>query len=613
MVEETKFINVSKRLCNIAQRLLFAVILHAIISKAASYGDKNKQLLEESSQNLLVTCPKEDGGGVCPPGNTCCPLHGDDKSGCIPNTISKDKLGVCCSDGTTTGCSHGYSCNKNNKCVRDYSIEPWKTDPLAEVLPRYELCSPPDGSLYTVYGLPVPTLRQSHYYENHSMEDDVSLKIMRHRKATATTMQQQQTAQDDNGKIPKAIYHSTHGDITSTNSFPKIKMAFVIVHGAGRNADDYFCTGTVASSVQNVYPKEEIIVLSPRFASPIDSLHHLSNGLKDSDILKWEYAIDGTWRYGASAITPPCASMLSSYDVMDEFIEVLANRTKFPALERISVAGHSSGGQFVQRWSLTSSSSVWNDEEEEEQQRASHDQRDGIDTSLASVSFDPTTTMLRSSSFVPTFQLKLYAIVANPSSYAYLDNRRYIQGKLQVPPLDIRQSCPTYNSWEWGLDVFRASSITTNNTLDTGNDNNNHIPYPRQEVPYVSRAIQHTNGTYNLAKRYIKRNVLYLSGSLDRCNITRQPSLSFSERKESYWCDSHGLETTCVDELQGKNRWERSENYFRHLKDYFQMEDDDENDDEVVFRHDRWIVEGVGHDPSLMFTSDVGSKAIFGG
>eukprot|EP00957_Ditylum_brightwellii_P076778 5835479-Ditylum_brightwellii.AAC.1 len=61
------------------------------------------------SPQYIVRCLLKDGEGVCPTGNTCCPLFrssssssSDDKtissSSCIPNDISKDKMGVCCFD-----------------------------------------------------------------------------------------------------------------------------------------------------------------------------------------------------------------------------------------------------------------------------------------------------------------------------------------------------------------------------------------------------------------------------------------------------------------------------------------------------------------------------------
>jgi hypothetical protein len=87
------------------------------------------------------------------------------------------------------------------------------------------------------------------------------------------------------------------------------------------------------------------------------------------------------------------------------------------------------------------------------------------------------------------------------------------------------------------------------------------------------------------------RAVVYLVGGLDRCNI--------SDFTENGWCQSHGLETTCMDMLQGLQRWQRHHLYLSMLR-------------RLRVPYYSGIVAGVGHDHSLMFHSSVGSQAIFG-
>lgn len=66
-------------------------------------------------------------------------------------------------------------------------------------------------------------------------------------------------------------------------------------------------------------------------------------------------------------------------------------------------------------------------------------------------------------------------------------------------------------------------------------------------------------------------------------------------------CHSHGLETTCMDMLQGYNRRYRAEHYVKHLANVF---------GHAV--HNSSVVPGVGHDHSLMFESLQGQALIFG-
>src|SRR6476660_1818860 len=84
-----------------------------------------------------------------------------------------------------------------------------------------------------------------------------------------------------------------------------------------------------------------------------------------------------TWRSGGAAFT----GKLSSFDFMDEILRRLARKEVFPNLKAIVVAGHSAGGQFVIRYEMLNQV---------------HDKL-GIPISY---------------------------VVANPSSYAYVDGLR---------------------------------------------------------------------------------------------------------------------------------------------------------------------------------------------
>jgi len=110
------------------------------------------------------------------------------------------------------------------------------------------------------------------------------------------------------------------------------------------------------------------------------------------------FANNDAWRYGADSKGP---KQVSSFAALDILVETL--RSKLPNLEGLTVAGHSSGGQVVQRWSLLRS--VWYD-------KAGNG---------------------------------MHAVVANPSSYAYLFPLRMVNdGKWSVP-----KGCCHYD--EWGL------------------------------------------------------------------------------------------------------------------------------------------------------------------
>jgi len=411
----------------------------------------------------IEKCSLEQGGGICPTGNTCCQRF-DGSSGCIPNDLGS--FNATCCDGYT-GCPVGYLCGPNQNCVAKDEI----IDPLVQILPRYRLCH--SSQLARVHGL--PDLREA-----------------------------------------KLAYYSSHGDITEFRNNDVIEMAVVVIHGAGRNADDYFCTVTAAVEQMQQNSSESILVIAPRFPVAADGEIELEEG---GIAVRWsDDGSGGPWRFGANAVSPEYVENYSSYDAVDRLVAILNDKRYFLTLQHVAVIGHSSGGQFVQRWSLLTK------------------QWDG----------------------------RVRGVVANPSSYAYLAPQRFYKQRWQEPPLS---ECPDYNKWEWGLE-------------DGGN----------YSVSYVREALDNLSLS-SLIRRFAERQVIYMAGTQDVCDVSGQ---------DPGWCYSHGLETTCMDRLEGCNRWERNLRYLSSLR-------------LVGVSHERMIVPGVGHDHSFMFNSVQGLQAIFGG
>ena len=130
-------------------------------------------------------CPKDQGGGICPDGATCCPTDTAGISACI-TARSKDPFdqGTCCSSssssrghGPWTGCGFGYTCATITTTTAATTDEPHDTHQhLSEKeseycqrqdnapedrlwdLPRYHLCSVSDHRMLTqVHGFPIPS------------------------------------------------------------------------------------------------------------------------------------------------------------------------------------------------------------------------------------------------------------------------------------------------------------------------------------------------------------------------------------------------------------------------------------------------------------------------
>lgn len=376
------------------------------------------------------SCPEKEGGGICPNDNTCCPTSIQGISACITKPTGQFvRKSVCCHDDGLgeSGCGPDYTCASSHGnggiqffCqLRDDKKNVTPTPPLQ--LPRYRLGRLHESNLKHVYSLPIDT---------------------------------------SNATAPQLAYYSSMSSLDAMDAASivrrkSIRTIIVVVHGSGRNADDYLSC-SVASIPHN--KRDSTLVIVPRFLAPQDGTVNVTNS--NTTLLRWDenYPVPHTWRYGADAIN----TTISSYQAMDVLVQQF-HRKQFPSLERIVVAGHSAGGQFTHRWALTSGSPVWGDH--------------------------PNSS---SSSLDASRRIPIRVIVANPRSFCYLDGQRYVNGTLRLPDKAAREACPGYNSWEWGL--APGGSLST---------------------PYKDRALASVGGAKRMALRYSLRNVVYIAGEFD--------------------------------------------------------------------------------------------------
>jgi len=120
-----------------------------------------------------------------------------------------------------------------------------------------------------------------------------------------------------------------------------ITRVFLLVHGAGRNADDYYRSAVAAAFLAGAL--DNTLVIAPRLAS--NDGRGCDDQLAEHEI-SWHC---GTWRSGGPALNNPD---VTSFDFLDAILRKVARRETFPNLERIVVAGHSAGGQVVNRYGM---------------------------------------------------------------------------------------------------------------------------------------------------------------------------------------------------------------------------------------------------------------------
>ncbi len=120
-----------------------------------------------------------------------------------------------------------------------------------------------------------------------------------------------------------------------------ITRVFILIHGAGRNADDYFRTAMAAAFLAGAL--DRTLVIAPRMAS------NEGSGCRDPlapGEISWPC---GAWRSGGPSPSHP---QVTSFDFVDELVRAGARKDRFPNVQAIVVAGHSAGGQVVNRYAM---------------------------------------------------------------------------------------------------------------------------------------------------------------------------------------------------------------------------------------------------------------------
>lgn len=190
-----------------------------------------------------------------------------------------------------------------------------------------------------------------------------------------------------------------------------VTRVVVVVHGNGRSAPDYY--SYIEEAARSAGSTNTLIV-APQFLT-IDDLH--ANSLPP-EILYWS---SSGWKQGDLSRSSPDGRpwRMSSFTVLDKFIEHVSNRSLFPNLRQVVVAGHSAGGQFATRYAAG------------------------------------TRVQQRLSSLGNRYRY----VVANPSSYLYLNgSRRKPNSVSQFGPLTStqRSKCGSYDQYKYGLSEMNS-------------------------------------------------------------------------------------------------------------------------------------------------------------
>jgi pimeloyl-ACP methyl ester carboxylesterase len=177
---------------------------------------------------------------------------------------------------------------------------------------------------------------------------------------------------------------------------PAVERAIIVVHGNSRDVRGYF--KALVTSAALAGHSTDTLVVAPYFQDPRTA---------PAGQLAW----DDNWKEGGLSVDQGRGvHRRYAFELIDEFLVLLSNRSSFPNLREVIVTGHSAGGQFTQRYAALNA----------------------IEPRLADAG------------------VRVRYVVANPSSYMYLNPLRFINGRFRT--IGSRaESCPNWNTYRYGL------------------------------------------------------------------------------------------------------------------------------------------------------------------
>merc|ERR1711865_492267 len=260
----------------------------------------------------------------------------------------------------------------------------------------------------------------------------------------------------------------------------------------------------------------------------------------------------GNWKWGGNS-TEKLAASISSFETLDEMVTILMQRSLYPKLRKIIFAGHSAGGQIIQRYALFN-----------------RIDRPGMQTSF-----------------------EYYA--GNPSSITYLDKRRPVREPNTCDTRCVNTSI-LRKQWKFADPSFGPGHSDCHSTYDSyGYGLTGDLPdYPTKTTKSVA------------IRQYGKRNVVYLSGESDVCDkvyMTKHKCTSCTP-------DDGGLDSSCEATTQGWCRMARLHAYFQYVREFYSPVR--RRTSVRVKVHDLVSVPGVGHSGCGMFQSPEFAAAALG-
>ena len=199
------------------------------------------------------------------------------------------------------------------------------------------------------------------------------------------------------GKEAGKYNFSVYASRLMNSDLSRIRQVVIVQHGLQRNGLDYFSAGLKLMAVNSINTDRTLLIAPDFYATPDIGVEDLQG-----------YAVWKVmgWPSGDESITLP---HVSSFQVFDDLLSLVADKARFPSLARIVVAGHSDGGAFVQHYAALN-------------KVHKRIQAAGID---------------------------LHYVIANSPSYLYFTHERPSGHSFAAYD---SSGCPSYNEYRYGMD-----------------------------------------------------------------------------------------------------------------------------------------------------------------
>lgn len=324
--------------------------------------------------------------------------------------------------------------NPRGLCFEDNFL--WNVDSTDDLL--YKL-SPADGSILGSYQIPLTSYpRGLTFYQGRFHLSERNLQIVlpfqTTEQYTNVYLAEKRFAIDDsNLEIP----FLSSQPLSAHNS--QIKRILIYQHGIGDDAARYFARG-IHAAIQ-AESLDETLVLSLQILDNADF-----SSTPPENLIYWMSGRAWGALSASSAATYPRNERVSSFAVLDQFLSTLTSApSQLPQLQEIVIAGHSAGGQFVNRFAASS-------------------QFDGTNAG-------------------DNRNIRLKYIVMNPSSYVYFSDKRVdpnsVSASFDNLQFAVPQNPPSdFNDYGYGLDsLFTYLSSAGSATIQS--------QYPQRSVVYL--------------------------------------------------------------------------------------------------------------------------------